>query len=140
MTDTEAEIVLNGIYNHLNKKLFSNELPTLPIIATTGRDYMAACYAEDQKPICINVSVDRITGPNAAEDLTAAMLHEMVHEYCILHGIDHYDAETGTHLEGFINEAGERGLFYDDFTNDNFLLTDLETLFYVEKGLQNGQS
>lgn len=125
----ELKFILTSIYNKLNDKYFDNELPSLPMIITTKKYYLACCRARNHQPISINVSIDNIKSDDPVEEITAAILHEMIHEYCIINRIPHYDPQTGTHLPGFIKAANEHGLIYDDCLNINFLVDDINEIF-----------
>lgn len=115
---------LTNIYKRLNRKYFANSLLPLPVISTTGENYLACCCTKNEWPVLIKVSIDNARSDNPAEEITAAILHEMVHAYCIVNHIPHYDPETGSHLQGFVKAAEEHGLFYDDFLNTNFIIDD----------------
>lgn len=115
----KLETALTDLFNQLNKKYFSNGLLPLPVEVTTGKNYLACCCTENGQPVLIRVSIDNI---NSAEEIAAAILHEMIHAYCIVKQIPHYDPETGRHLQGFIQAAADHGLFYDDFLNVNFIM------------------
>ena len=118
----ELITILNSIYQSLNDRQFDGTLPDLPIIPTVGKNYLACCKTINEEPRCIYLSIDNVKGSDPTEEITAAVLHEMVHAYCILNGIPHYDQKTGEHLSGFVKAAKEHGLYYDDFLDTNFLL------------------
>lgn len=119
--------VFNAVYTHLNRTRFNGELPPLPITTVTGKRYLACLRAVNGAPVEIMLSIDNIPQHDPGETVAAAILHEMIHEYCLLHGIPHYNTETGEHTPEFVREAEKRGLFYDDFLSTNFLLDDFFT-------------
>lgn len=118
------QVIFRALYNRLNSILFNNELPELPITITTGKYYLAVCKAENGIPKEISVSIDKV---HDTEEIIGAILHEMVHVYCIINGIPHYD--KGEHLPGFVKAAEEHGLIYDDFMNTNILVLDVGEIF-----------
>ena len=119
------EKILNDVYTNLNKIKFNNELPPLPVIPVTGAEFLGSCRATNGRPTRILISIDKLPrGPGILEELAAAILHEMIHAYCYIHGIPHYNPKTGEHLPGFIKAAEDHGLFYDNLLYSNFLLFD----------------
>lgn len=116
----ELETIFNDVYAGLNRDRFNNTLPILPIKITTGKKYIASCCTKNGELSHINVSVDNLQVAGE-EEITAILLHEMVHAYCIVNHIPHYDMNAGRHLPGFIDAAAEHGLFYDDDFNINFI-------------------
>ena len=121
---TNIEDFLNELYRVINQAVFAGELPDLPVIVETGKPYKAVCRSSNNKPVGICISLDRINRSDVVEDITGTVLHEMVHVYCIIHDIPHFDRSTGEHLPGFVQAAEEHGLYYDDFMNTNILLLD----------------
>lgn len=133
---------LNYLYKQINKKAFNNELPELPIELEKGNAWAAAVISINGVPQKIVIDVDnvRYKGEDATpeievEHFVGILFHEMIHVYCSIKGIPHFDHETKTHLPGFIKAADEHGLIYDDdltgdgdLGNFNMLMWDLEEL------------
>ena len=123
----KIDAILCHIYNTLNKKVFYDEpLPEIPLRLVFDEYYLACVHATNNIPKEICVCFDYVED---LEQLVGAILHEMIHVYCAIHNIPHFDIETKTHLPGFIQEAERRGLIYDDFFIFNCSCFDMDELF-----------
>ena len=127
----EFEDAFLTTFSFLNKRYFNNELKELPFEPVTGQPYVMAFVTEQGKEwreaCCFSICTGKSKGLKP-ESLLAALLHEMVHEFCFFRGIEDFNRETGEHLQGFIDAAAEHGLFYDDFLHANFLIEDVEEI------------
>ena len=114
---------LNLLYNHLNEEVFSSELSVLPVYLADDVDFNGATHCRaNGDPFQIAISREYVKKASGLDDIISTLLHEMIHVYCIEKGIAHFDKVTGTHTKEFCEAAEAHGLFYDDFTNDNFLI------------------
>lgn len=134
----EMVALVRYIYEVLNRRYFNRALSIPPIKLVTGKHYVACIHSVHmpdaewlgERVTDMSVSVNQIgTSEGFLETLTGAILHEMIHQYCIVNMIPHYDKTTGEHLPGFIAEADRRGLIYDDWMSTNILVEDLDEIF-----------
>lgn len=113
---------LNKIFKALNEEYFSNELPT-PIltIQSTPRSYghftpWEAYRIKDSNggntgAVEINIGAGTLDRP--IEEVTATLLHEMVHYYCYLNHIKDTSRGGAYHNKRFRDESEKRGLHID---------------------------
>lgn len=114
--------VLNKIFKALNEEYFNNELPT-PIITiqSTPKAYghftpWEAYRIKDEKgetsgAVEINIGAGTLDRP--IENVTATLLHEMVHYYCYINEIKDTSRGGAYHNKRFKAEAEARGLVID---------------------------
>lgn len=113
---------LNKIFKELNKEYFGNQLP-MPIITiqSTPKAYghftpWDAYRIKDDKgetsgAVEINIGAGTLDRP--IENVTATLLHEMVHYYCYLADIKDTSRGGAYHNKRFKAEAEARGLVID---------------------------
>lgn len=105
---------LDKIFNLLNAEYFNNELPKVVItIQSTPRAYghfttYDAWHCNDTGFKEINIGAGTLDRP--IENVTATLLHEMVHEYCFVQGIKDTSRNGTYHNKRFRDEAVKRGL------------------------------
>ena len=108
---------LDKIFNFLNEEYFGNELPKVVItIQSTPRAYghfttYDAWHCNDDGFKEINIGAGTLDRP--IENVTATLLHEMVHEYCFVKGIKDTSRAGAYHNKRFRDEAVKRGLRID---------------------------
>lgn len=138
----------NYLYKQMNRKIFNNELPIIPVELGQGNTWAAAAKSINGTPTRIVIDIDNIqykgedaTPENVFVHFVAILLHEMIHVYCNIKGIPHFDHETKRHLPGFIKAADEHGLIYDDditgdggLGNFNMLMWDIEEILDLQEG------
>lgn len=151
--NTTPDSVLTGFYLLINESVFNNQLPQLPVLWITDRDYLGATRLYEKMPVDICLNADkvieqwkqRIEYENAETDeelkeqllevILPTLLHEMIHVYCHVNNLDGFNQETKEHPKAFIDAAFKHGLIYDDFLDFNMLgYTALEFLDMINKG------
>lgn len=113
---------LNKIFKALNEEYFDTELPT-PIltIQSTPRAYGhftpwdAYRIKEENGGIrgAVEINIGAGTLDRPIEEVTATLLHEMVHYYCYLNNIKDTSRGGTYHNKRFKAEAEKRGLVID---------------------------
>lgn len=135
---------LDKIFNLLNENYFSGELPKAVItVQSTPKAYgHFTCYdawhCNDEGFKEINIGAGTLDRP--IENLTATLLHEMVHEYCFIHNIKDTSRGGAYHNKRFKAEAEQRGLQIDYDSRIGWSITSpTEDLlnFCIENGLQD---
>lgn len=108
---------LDKIFNLLNQNYFSGELPKAVItVQSTPKAYgHFTCYdawhCADTGFKEINIGAGTLDRP--IENVTATLLHEMIHEYCFIHQIKDTSRGGSYHNKRFKAEAERRGLQID---------------------------
>lgn len=108
---------LDKIFNLLNQNYFSGELPKAVItVQSTPKAYgHFTCYdawhCADTGFKEINIGAGTLDRP--IENVTATLLHEMIHEYCFIHQIKDTSRGGSYHNKRFKAEAEQRGLQID---------------------------
>lgn len=108
---------LDKIFKLLNAEYFDGKLPSVIItIQSTPKAYghftaYDAWHTENEGFKEINIGAGTLDRP--IENVTATLLHEMVHEYCLLHGIKDTSRAGQYHNKRFKQEAEKRGLHID---------------------------
>lgn len=108
---------LDKIFRLLNDEYFDGQLPKVVItIQSTPKAYgHFTCYdvwhCQDEGFKEINIGAGTLDRP--IENVTATLLHEMVHEYCFVHGIKDTSRAGTYHNKRFKQEAEARGLCID---------------------------
>lgn len=116
-------------YEVINKELFNDELPRIPIKAQRLDDGLryrtAAAFCIDIKHSVERLSIIINSKEVYFTDFTAFLinticyiLHEMVHEYCYLHGIADVNHATQYHNSQFMLAAEEHGLVCDSYSDE----------------------
>ena len=116
-------------YEVINKELFNDELPRIPIKAQRLDDGLryrtAAAFCIDIKHSVERLSIIINSKEVCFADFTAFLintigylLHEMVHEYCYLHGITDVNHATQYHNSQFMLAAEEHGLVCDSYSDE----------------------
>lgn len=133
---------LDKIFNLLNQNYFSGELPKAVItVQSTPKAYgHFTCYdawhCADTGFKEINIGAGTLDRP--IENVTATLLHEMIHEYCFIHQIKDTSRGGSYHNKRFKAEAEQRGLQIDYDSRIGWSLTSpTEDLlnFCIENGL-----
>lgn len=105
---------LDKIFNLLNAEYFSNELPKVVItIQSTPKAYghfttYDAWHVNEDGFKEINIGAGTLDRP--IENVVATLLHEMIHEYCLIHNIKDTSRAGAYHNKRFRNEATKRDL------------------------------
>lgn len=111
--------LLNKIFKAANAEYFNNELPQ-PMITiqstpmayghfTPWESWKAVDKTGDEHKMC-EINIGAGTMNRAIEDVTATLIHEMVHYYCYLKGIKETSNNGRYHNKRFKAEAEKRGL------------------------------
>lgn len=108
---------LDKIFNMLNEAYFDGTLPKVVItVQSTPKAYghfttydAWHCQSDGYKEI--NIGAGTLDRP--IENVTATLLHEMVHEYCLLNGIKDTSRGGAYHNKRFRQEAEKRALHID---------------------------
>ena len=133
---------LDKIFNLLNQNYFSGELPKAVItVQSTPKAYgHFTCYdawhCADTGFKEINIGAGTLDRP--IENVTATLLHEMIHEYCFIHQIKDTSRGGSYHNKRFKAEAEQRGLQIDYDSRIGWSITSpTEDLlnFCIENGL-----
>lgn len=133
---------LDKIFNLLNQNYFSGELPKAVItVQSTPKAYgHFTCYdawhCADEGFKEINIGAGTLNRP--IENVTATLLHEMIHEYCFIHQIKDTSRGGSYHNKRFKAEAEQRGLQIDYDSRIGWSITSpTEDLlnFCIENGL-----
>lgn len=133
---------LDKIFNLLNQNYFSGELPKAVItVQSTPKAYgHFTCYdawhCADEGFKEINIGAGTLDRP--IENVTATLLHEMIHEYCFIHQIKDTSRGGSYHNKRFKAEAEQRGLQIDYDSRIGWSITSpTEDLlnFCIENGL-----
>ena len=113
-----AVVYLNKIFDLCNDKYFEGELtrPTITIQSTPkayGHVTVAEVWENESNGKAVthhelNIGADTLNRP--INELTATIIHEMVHLYCIKHGIKDTSNKGVYHNKRFKVEAEKRGL------------------------------
>lgn len=135
---------LEKIYRELNNDMFGGELEE-PIITvqSTPRAYgHVTCskvwkskYNEENEKYELNIGAGTIARP--IEDTISTMLHEMVHIYNLMHGIQDCSRGNTYHNKKFKAKAEEVGLVIDQDPRIGWSITspsDSLILYIAEKG------
>lgn len=105
---------LDKIFKLLNTEFFEGQLPAVIItIQSTPRAYghfttYDAWHCQEDGFKEINIGAGTLDRP--IENVTATLLHEMVHEYCFIQGIKDTSRAGAYHNKRFKIEAEKRGL------------------------------
>lgn len=135
---------LDKIFQALNQTYFNGELPKVVItVQSTPKAYgHFTCYdawhCEDTGFKEINIGAGTLDRP--IENVTATLLHEMVHEYCFVNGIKDTSRGGHYHNKRFKAEAEKRGLQIDYDSRIGWSITSpTENLldFCIENNLQD---
>lgn len=119
MTISQATKFLEEAFDILNKQYFDNTLPK-PIITIqsspkiNGHFIGKEIWTDVQRKRSfyeINLSAERLNRPIA--NTIATLIHEMVHYYCQLNGIQDTSRGNTYHNKRFKEEAEKRGLLID---------------------------
>ena len=133
---------LDKIFNLLNQNYFSGELPKAVItVQSTPKAYgHFTCYdawhCADEGFQEINIGAGTLDRP--IENVTATLLHEMIHEYCFIPQIKDPSRGGSYHNKRFKAEAEQRGLQIDYDSRIGWSITSpTEDLlnFCIENGL-----
>jgi hypothetical protein len=101
-------------FDVLNRVYFNNELPPIVIcIMSSKRTYghytvNKEWRVDDEHLHEINVSAEHLDRP--IENVMSTLLHEMIHYYCALNGINDTSQNGRYHNKNFKREAEARGL------------------------------
>ena len=112
---------LKIVYSAINDEVFQNSMPSIPIrvedISPKGDYGMDACFVvlkrhrTDNISICFNINASFYCSFGEwAIDVINIILHEMIHEYCYLNGIQDCDCNTQYHYAAFRDVAQKHGL------------------------------
>lgn len=119
MTISQATAFLESAFSALNKEYFEDALP-MPIITiqTSPKAYghftVNEVWMDRQKKLKsheINLGAEALDRPIA--NTIATLVHEMVHYYCHLNGIQDTSRGNTYHNKRFRDEAEKRGLLID---------------------------
>lgn len=106
---------LEGAFDLLNKRYFESALSksVITIQASPNTYGHFTCYEAWQEEggrgyYEINISAESLTRP--LEATIATLIHEMVHQYCFMHGIQDTSRGGTYHNKRFKKEAEDRGL------------------------------
>lgn len=119
MNISTATAFLEDMFNALNERFFDGELPPVMItIQTSKRAYghftpWKSWAGDGEGKNEINISAEYLN--RDVGSLVATLLHEMIHYYCYLHGIQDTSRGGTYHNKRFKAEAEKRGLtvYYD---------------------------
>lgn len=129
MTISQATKFLEDAFDALNKEYFENALPK-PIITiqTSPRAYghftVREVWQDAQRKKGyheINIGAERLNRPIA--NTLATLVHEMVHYYCQINGIQDTSRGGTYHNKRFKEEAEKRGLLIDYDQKIGFSIT-----------------
>lgn len=129
MTISQATKFLEDAFDALNQEYFENALPK-PIITiqTSPRAYghftTREVWQDAQKKKAyheINLGAERLNRPIA--NTIATLVHEMVHYYCQINGIQDTSRGGTYHNKRFKEEAEKRGLLIDYDQKIGFSIT-----------------
>lgn len=108
---------LDKIFNLLNAEYFNSELPQVVLtVQSTPRSYghfttYDAWHCNDNAYKEINIGAGTLDRP--IENITATLLHEMIHLYCNIHSIKDVSRGGSYHNSRFKAEAEKRGLIIE---------------------------
>lgn len=112
---------LERLYEHFNKCLFEGNLPGVALtIQSNGRRgrTMGWCTAgevwhnsEETKFYEINLAAEFLD--LGLMEISSILIHEMVHLYCSVNGIDDCNTKTGNHKVAFKQNAEKIGLIVE---------------------------
>ena len=114
MTISQTIAKLEALFTVCNTELFGGELPSPIITIQSTPKYYGHCStkkiwkSEDESWYEINIGAEFLNRPK--EDLTATLIHEMVHLYCQENEIRETSQNGRYHNTRFKNEAEARGL------------------------------
>lgn len=124
--------LLNKIFKAANEQFFNGELET-PMITiqstpmayghfTPWEAWKAVDRAGNEKGQCeINIGAGTMNRP--IEDVTATLIHEMVHYYCYIKGIKDTSNNGRYHNKRFKKEAEARGLNIEHYGSYGWTVT-----------------
>lgn len=111
----------NKLYAVFNDKLFSGELPEANIFIDIMCRYNNALATYQYGPNIFYPDLKSKHSIYIAEDITAeelpeVLLHEMVHEYCKIHGINDsiIRGDKNIHTKAYTDTAREHGFIVDN--------------------------
>lgn len=115
-TISELTLVLTALFNSMNRDFFGGELEKVVVTTKEGSKEHAYGWITNRKEWKqgkeerheINISCDYLDRP--AEEIAATMLHEMVHLYCMQHGIKDTSRKGYYHNEKFRDAAAAHHL------------------------------
>ena len=108
---------LDKIFNLLNAEYFNSELPKVVLtVQSTPKAYghftrYDAWHCNDTGYKEINIGAGTLDRP--IENITATLLHEMIHLYCNIHNIKDVSRSGTYHNSRFKSEAERRGLIIE---------------------------
>ena len=121
---SRAAAQLETMYRAINKVFFNDELPndsTIITIASSPKTYghfvcSSKAWSINDKTgehgaFEINISAGTLDRP--IENVAATLVHEMVHEYCFINGIQDTSRQGAYHNKRFRDEAVKRGIMID---------------------------
>lgn len=138
---------LEKIYRELNNDMFGGELeePIITVQSTPKAYGHVTCskiwkpkYDESNGKYELNIGAGTIARP--IEETVSTMLHEMVHIYNLMHGIQDCSRNNTYHNKKFRDKAMEVGLIIDHDPRIGWSITspsDNLILYIAEKGWQD---
>lgn len=121
----EYEKELTRVYNRFNKHFWNKELPevVITILPTKGRYghlSVRPCWVDktgndDVKKYELNISAYTID--RSPKEVCETLLHEQVHLYCMLHGIEDTSNNHQYHNRKFKQVAEEHGYLIKEITS-----------------------
>lgn len=110
----DFQSMLEDAFNIFNEIYFDGELPpiVITIMSSPRSNGHFTCgkvwRSEDERMHEINISAEHLNRP--IENICATLIHEMVHYYCSLNGIQDVSQGGRYHNKNFKREAEKRGL------------------------------
>lgn len=104
--------MLEGAYDIFNKELFNSELPLVAITIMSSPKSNAhftldkVWRNDDVRLHEINISAEHLDRP--VYNVLASLIHEMVHYYCLIHGLQDTSQNHRYHNKIFKREAEQR--------------------------------
>lgn len=129
MTISQAVKFLEDAFDALNKEYFESALPKAVItIQSSPKAYghftCGKVWHDSQRKLDsyeINIGAERLNRPTSAT--IATLVHEMVHMYCRINGIQDTSRGNTYHNKRFKAEAEKRGLIIDYDEKIGFSIT-----------------
>lgn len=113
---TDAPQIIRELYDKLNVRFFNNELPGIQIFLTPN--IKEVVHFEKNAKFVFNRTSEEVGHLNVSatvlglspQDMCAAFLHEMCHQYCYLNGIKDTSRQGTYHNKKFRDVAYDHGL------------------------------
>lgn len=129
----QQTLALEELYNYFNKELFNNSLPAVALtIQTQGRKNCYGWCSVGERWVCkeadivnkwyeINLSAEYMD--RGIEPVSSTLIHEMVHLWNGINGIDDCNPKTQNHNKNFKSKAEEVGLVVEKMDRKGWAVT-----------------